>query len=321
MKALVTGATGQDGFYLTKHLAALGYEVHGMRRPFSGERSYQEHVTWHEADMADGQAILRVVDECQPDEVYNLAAQSHVGVSFGNPGLTFDINAGGALRLLEAIKGTKTRFYQASTSELFGSSPAPQNENTPFHPRSPYGCAKLAAYWLTVNYREAYGMHASNGILFNHESPKRGFDFVSRKIARAVARGDKLRLGNLDAKRDWGHAADYVRGMHLIVQNPEPGDYVLATGRQHTVREFVELAFARVGKTIAWSGKGLDETGADLATGEILVSVEPKFFRPTEVDSLCGDASKALKKLNWQAEVSFYGLVSEMVEAELKERR
>ena len=309
--ALVTGATGQDGYYLTRYLADLGYTVHGTVRPSTAART-AEHYRAHECDVTDPGAVRRLIDRLMPDEVYNLAAQSHVGRSFENPGLTLDVNAGGVLNILEALRGSAARFYQASTSELFGSVPAPQNEATRFHPRSPYGVAKLAAYWFTVNYREAYGMHASNGILFNHESPMRGHDFVTRKITRAVASGQKLVLGNLDAKRDWGHARDFVAAMYEIVQQEKPGDYVIATGEQHTVREFVEKAFAAVGESIRWEGEGINERGYDVS-GKLVVEVSPEFFRPAEVNSLCGDSSKARATLHWSPAISFEEMVYEMV--------
>lgn len=314
--SLVTGATGQDGFYLTEYLTRLGYEVHGADRPSTVERK-AENYRPHECDITDAGCVKRLMDKINPDEVYNLAAQSHVGKSFENPALTFNVNALGTLNLLEALRDSKTRFYQASTSELYGSEPAPQNEETRFHPRSPYGVSKLAAYWLTVNYREAYGLHASNGILFNHESPRRGCDFVTRKITKAVAAGRTLKLGNLDAKRDWGHARDYVRGMHLIVQAEQPGDYVLATGRQYTVREFVEAAYRCVNAPIAWEGTGINERGICPDSGRVLVEVDPAFFRPAEVETLCGDATKAKTVLGWEPEIAFDDLVAEMIAADL----
>jgi GDPmannose 4,6-dehydratase len=309
--SLITGATGQDGYYLADYLSGLGYQVHGTVRPSTAERT--PNFAPHECDVTDAGCVARLIDRIQPDEVYHLAAQSHVGKSFDNPALTFSVNAMGTLNVLEAIRGTKTRFYQASTSELFGSEPPPQSEATRFHPRSPYGVSKLAAYWLAVNYREAYGLHASNGILFNHESPRRGADFVTRKITKAVAAGRRLKLGNLDARRDWGHARDYVRGMHLIVQG-EPGDYVLATGKTHTVRQFCEAAFRCMGTRVVWHGFGVDERGIDPDSGEVLVEVDPAFFRPAEVAALCGDATKA-NSIGWFPEISFDDLVSEMVEA------
>ena len=277
--------------------------------------------------MTDATNLVRLVQQTQPDEIYNLAAQSHVQVSFETPEYTANADALGTLRLLEAIRllnlEKKTRFYQASTSELYGDSPPPQNETTPFRPRSPYAAAKLYAYWMVVNYREAYGLHASNGILFNHEGPTRGETFVTRKITRAVAaitagKQQKLYLGNLDARRDWGHARDYVEGMWRILQQRKPDDYVLATGETHSVREFVERAFACAGRKIAWKGKGLRETGKCAETGDVLVAIDPVYFRPTEVDSLCGDPSKARKKLGWTHRVSFEALVREMVEADFR---
>jgi GDPmannose 4,6-dehydratase len=316
LKALVTGATGQDGHYLTKYLSGLGYEVHGTVRPSTAERG-SEFYRPHECDITDAYAVRRLIEKIAPHEVYNLAAQSHVGRSFVNPALTLQVNAGGTLNVLEALRGGNARFYQASTSEMFGSEPAPQNEKTNFHPRSPYGVAKLAAYWFTVNYREAYGLHASNGILFNHESPLRGPDFVTRKITKAIAAGQRLVLGNLDARRDWGHASDYVRAMHAIIRADTPGDYVVATGSQHTVREFVELAFAWAGRTIRWQGFGLEEVGYD-QSGQLVVEVSPEFFRPSEVQDLCGDSSKARANLNWQPLISFPELVAEMVSKDAK---
>jgi len=286
------------------------------------------HFQIHYGDMTDSTNLIRIIQSVQPDEIYNLAAQSHVQVSFETPEYTANADATGALRILEAIRilglTKKTRFYQASTSEMFGKvQEVPQKETTPFYPRSPYGVAKLYAYWITVNYREAYGIHASNGILFNHESPIRGETFVTRKITRAVAAihlgvQKTLYIGNLDAKRDWGHARDYVEGMWRIVQQPEADDYVLATGEAHSVREFVELAFSKVGRKIEWRGKGVDEIGIDIATGETLVKIDSRYFRPTEVDLLLGDASKARRVLGWQHQVSFPELVSDMVESDLK---
>jgi GDPmannose 4,6-dehydratase len=338
--ALVTGVTGQDGAYLSELLLSKGYVVHGIKRRSSSFNSaridhmYQDphvpgaHFQIHYGDMTDSTNLIRIIQSVQPDEIYNLAAQSHVQVSFETPEYTANADATGALRILEAIRildlTKKTRFYQASTSELFGKvQEVPQSETTPFYPRSPYGVAKLYAFWITVNYREAYGMHASNGILFNHESPIRGETFVTRKITRAVAaihlRVQKtLYIGNLDARRDWGHARDYVEGMWRIVQQPEADDYVLATGEAHSVREFVELAFSRVGRTIEWRGKGVDEIGIDTATGETLVKIDSRYFRPTEVDMLLGDPSKAHRVLGWQHKVSFTELVAEMMESDLK---
>jgi len=338
--ALVTGVTGQDGAYLSELLLQKGYVVHGIKRRSSSfnsariDRMYQDphvpgaHFQIHYGDMTDSTNLIRIIQSVQPDEIYNLAAQSHVQVSFETPEYTANADATGALRILEAIRilglTKKTRFYQASTSEMFGKvQEVPQKETTPFYPRSPYGVAKLYAYWITVNYREAYGIHASNGILFNHESPIRGETFVTRKITRAVAAihlgvQKTLYIGNLDAKRDWGHARDYVEGMWRIVQQPEADDYVLATGEAHSVREFVDLAFSKVGRKIEWRGKGVDEIGIDIATGETLVKIDSRYFRPTEVDLLLGDASKARRVLGWQHQVSFPELVSDMVESDLK---
>jgi GDPmannose 4,6-dehydratase len=337
--ALITGVTGQDGAYLAELLLGKGYTVHGTKRrssSFNTERVdhlfHDPHETgvkffMHYGDMTDATNLIRIIQETQPDEIYNLAAQSHVLVSFETPEYTANADGLGTLRLLEAIRilgmEKRVRFYQASTSELYGAArEVPQRETTPFYPRSPYGAAKLYAYWITVNYREAYGIHASNGILFNHEGPTRGETFVTRKITRAVAAielgfQDKLYLGNLDAKRDWGHARDYVEGMWLIVQQPEPDDYVLATGENHSVREFVEKAFARVGRRIAWTGTGADEHGVEAGTGRVLVEIDPRYFRPTEVDLLIGDPSKARQKLGWRHKVSFAQLVEEMVDADL----
>jgi GDPmannose 4,6-dehydratase len=338
--ALVTGVTGQDGAYLSELLLSKGYIVHGIKRRSSSFNSaridhmYQDphvagaHFQIHYGDMTDSTNLIRIIQSVQPDEIYNLAAQSHVQVSFETPEYTANADATGALRILEAIRildlTKKTRFYQASTSELYGKvQEVPQKETTPFYPRSPYGVAKLYAYWITVNYREAYGIHASNGILFNHESPIRGETFVTRKITRAVAAihlgvQKTLFIGNLDAKRDWGHARDYVEGMWRIVQQPEADDYVLATGEAHSVREFVELAFSKVGRKIEWRGKGVDEIGVNSATGETLVKIDSRYFRPTEVDLLLGDPSKARRVLGWEHKVSFPELVSEMVESDLK---
>ena len=338
--ALVTGVTGQDGAYLSELLLSKGYVVHGIKRRSSSFNSaridhmYQDphvpgaHFQIHYGDMTDSTNLIRIIQSVQPDEIYNLAAQSHVQVSFETPEYTANADATGALRILEAIRildlTKKTRFYQASTSELYGKvQEVPQKETTPFYPRSPYGVAKLYAFWITVNYREAYGIHASNGILFNHESPIRGETFVTRKITRAVAAihlgvQKTLFIGNLDARRDWGHARDYVEGMWRIVQQPEADDYVLATGEAHSVREFVELAFSRVERKIEWRGKGVDEIGIDTATGETLVKIDSRYFRPTEVDLLLGDPSKAHRVLGWQHKVSFPELVSDMVESDLK---
>jgi GDPmannose 4,6-dehydratase len=337
--ALITGITGQDGAYLAELLLAKGYHVHGVKRRSSSfntgriDHLYQDpheqnvRLTLHYGDMTDATNLIRIVQETQPDEIYNLAAQSHVQVSFETAEYTANADGIGTLRLLEAIRilglEKKTRFYQASTSELYGKvQEIPQRETTPFYPRSPYAAAKLYAYWITVNYREAYGMHASNGILFNHESPLRGETFVTRKITRAVASihhrlQERLYLGNLDAKRDWGHAKDYVEGMWRILQQEEGDDYVLATGETHAVREFVEKAFAVVGTSIRWEGEGVEEVGRDAKTGQILVSIDPRYFRPTEVDLLIGDPSKAKAKLGWQHTTPFETLVTEMVKSDL----
>jgi len=335
--ALITGATGQDGAYLAELLLDKGYEVHGLKRrssSFNTARVDHLYVDPHEedarfflhyGDLTDATNLIRLVQETRPDEIYNLAAQSHVQVSFETPEYTANSDALGALRLLEAIRilkiADKVRFYQASTSELYGSSPPPQNERTPFRPRSPYAAAKLYAYWMTVNYREAYGFHASNGILFNHEGPTRGETFVTRKITRAVAAIElglqhRLYLGNLDVRRDWGHARDYVEGMWMIVQQHEPDDYVLATGESHSVREFVELAFATAGRPIAWRGKGVKEEGICEHTGEILVAIDKRYFRPTEVDHLQGDPAKARQRLGWRHRTGFRELVEEMIAAD-----
>jgi GDPmannose 4,6-dehydratase len=341
--ALITGVTGQDGAYLAELLLSKGYAVWGVKRRSSSFNTGRvDHLfkDVHEAetqfrlvygDMTDSTNLIRIIQEIQPDEIYNLAAQSHVHVSFETPEYTANADATGALRILEAIRllklENKSRFYQASTSELYGKvQETPQTETTPFYPRSPYAVAKLYAYWITVNYREAYGMHASNGILFNHESPIRGETFVTRKITRAVAAielGQQkcLYLGNLDAKRDWGHARDYVEGMWRIVQQDRPDDYVLATGETHSVREFVELAFAEVDRTIVWNGEGVDETGLDSETGAVLVRIDPRYFRPTEVDLLIGDPSKAKARLGWQHTTSFHELLKEMVASDLAAAR
>ncbi len=338
--ALITGITGQDGAYLAEFLLKKGYTVHGVKRRSSsfntGRVDHLYHdphergvpFSMHYGDMTDATNLIRLVQETQPTEIYNLAAQSHVLVSFETPEYTANADALGALRLLEAIRILKlensVRFYQASTSELFGKAQeVPQRETTPFYPRSPYSAAKLYAYWITVNYREAYGLHASNGILFNHEGPTRGETFVTRKITRAVAaiylgRQKKLYVGNLEAKRDWGHARDYAEGMWLILQQDKPDDYVLATGETHSVREFIERAFAHVGRIIEWYGKGVDEKGVDARTGEVLVEVDRRYFRPTEVDLLVGDSTKARQKLGWTHKVTFEQLVQEMVESDLK---
>jgi GDPmannose 4,6-dehydratase len=338
--ALITGVTGQDGAYLSKLLLSKGYTVHGVKRRSSSFNTQRidplyadphEHDTrfhLHYGDLTDSTNLIRLVQETQPDEIYNLAAQSHVQVSFETPEYTANADAIGALRILEAIRilkqEDKVRFYQASTSELYGKvQEVPQSEKTPFYPRSPYAAAKLYAYWITVNYREAYGMHASNGILFNHEGPTRGETFVTRKITRAVAAIElglqkQLYLGNLDAQRDWGHARDYVEGMWRIVQHDIPDDWVLATGETHPVREFVELAFAETGRTIVWEGEGVDEVGKDKTTGDVIVRIDPRYFRPTEVDLLIGDPTKARTELSWSHTVSFKELVAEMVQSDLK---
>jgi GDPmannose 4,6-dehydratase len=337
--ALITGITGQDGAYLAEFLLKKGYVVHGVKRRSSSfntgriDHLYEDvHKTGarfflHYGDMTDATNLIRLVQEVQPDEIYNLAAQSHVQVSFETPEYTANADALGTLRLLEAMRilGLKdrTRFYQASTSELYGLvQETPQKETTPFYPRSPYGAAKLYAYWITVNYREAYGYFACNGILFNHESPLRGETFVTRKITRAVAAielglQDRIYLGNLDAKRDWGHAKDYVEGMWKILQHDTPDDFVLATGETHAVREFVELAFAEIGRTVRWKGKGAAEKGLDARTGKVLVEIDPRYFRPTEVDLLLGDPTKARKVLGWKHKTSFKAMVKEMVAADL----
>jgi len=338
--ALITGATGQDGALLAELLLSKNYIVHGVKRRASlinTDRVDHLYHDPHEADgnfflhygdLTDSTNLIRIIQEVQPDEIYNLAAQSHVQVSFETPEYTANADALGTLRLLEAIRilnlGAKTRFYQASTSELYGKVQAiPQSETTPFYPRSPYAAAKLYAYWITINYREAYGMHASNGILFNHEGPTRAETFVTRKITRAVAAihlgfQDKLYLGNLDAKRDWGNARDYVEGMWRILQQPRPDDYVLATGEAHSVREFVECAFAEVGIDIGWKGTGVEERGFDRKNGRCLIAIDPGYFRPTEVDLLLGDPSKAFKTLGWKHTTTFPQLVSDMVASDLK---
>ena len=338
--ALVTGITGQDGAYLAQFLLSKGYEVHGIKRRtsmFNTQRIdhlYQDpHVAGrrfvlHHGDMTDSSSLVRVIQQTQPDEIYNLAAQSHVAVSFEEPEYTADSDALGTLRLLEAIRilglERKTRFYQASTSELYGLvQETPQRETTPFYPRSPYGVAKLYAYWITVNYREAYGMYACNGILFNHESPIRGETFVTRKITRALARikiglQSCLYLGNLDARRDWGHAQDFVEAQWLMLQQAQPEDFVIATGEQHSVREFVEAAARELGVSVRWQGQGVDEKGYD-ESGRCIVAVDSRYFRPTEVETLLGDASKARAKLGWTPRVKFQELVSEMAREDLRD--
>jgi GDPmannose 4,6-dehydratase len=336
---LITGITGQDGAYLAEFLIAKGYTVHGVKRRASSfntdriDHLYQDpheknlRLELHYGDLTDSTNLIRIIQEVQPDEIYNLAAQSHVAVSFETPEYTANSDAVGTLRVLEAIRilglESKTRFYQASTSEMFGKvQEIPQRETTPFYPRSPYGAAKVYAYWITVNYREAYGLFACNGILFNHESPMRGETFVSRKITRALTRikvglQETLHLGNLDSRRDWGHARDYVRAQWLMLQQDVPEDFVIATGKQYSVRDFVIAAGSLLGMKIEWQGDGVDEVGIDAVTGRKLVRVDPRYFRPTEVETLLGDATKARHKLGWSAEVSFSELVAEMVESDL----
>ena len=340
-RALITGITGQDGAYLAEYLLLKGYEVHGIKRRASSFNTaridhlytdpHEEAVRFrlHYGDLTDATNLIRIIQEVQPDEIYNLAAQSHVMVSFETPEYTANADALGPLRLLEAIRilnlEAKTRFYQASTSELYGKvQESPQTETTPFYPRSPYGVAKLYGYWITVNYREAYGFFACNGILFNHESPIRGETFVTRKVTRALARiktglQEKLHVGNLDARRDWGHAKDYVRMMWRILQQPEPEDYVIATGQQHSVRELIEVAAAQLDMRLAWEGTGAEEQGVDAATGKPIVAIDSRYYRPAEVDTLLGDASKARQKLGWEPQIGFEQLVAEMVAADLKE--
>ncbi|MBL8831617.1 MAG: GDP-mannose 4,6-dehydratase [Rhodospirillales bacterium] len=338
--ALITGVTGQDGAYLAELLLQKGYIVHGVKRRSSSFNTARvdhlyadrhEHGVrffMHYGDLTDATNLIRLVQQTQPTEIYNLAAQSHVAVSFETPEYTANADGIGTLRLLEAIRilgmEKTARFYQASTSELYGLvQERPQSEKTPFYPRSPYAAAKLYAYWITVNYREAYGIHASNGILFNHEGPTRGETFVTRKISRAAAAiklglQKKLYLGNIDSFRDWGHARDYVEGMWLMLQQPEGDDYVLATGETQTVRQFVEIAFAQIGRPIEWMGKGVDEKGLDAKTGEVLIEIDPRYFRPTEVDYLLGDPTKARTKLGWKHKTSFRDLVKEMVDSDLR---
>jgi len=339
-RALITGITGQDGAYLAEFLLGKGYEVHGIKRRASSfntdridhlyqdphERGVRLHL--HYGDLTDATNLIRIVQQVQPQEIYNLAAQSHVQVSFETPEYTANSDAIGTLRILEAIRilglEQKTRFYQASTSEMFGKvQETPQRETTPFYPRSPYGAAKVYAHWITVNYREAYGMFACSGILFNHESPLRGETFVTRKITRGLARIQQqlescLYLGNLDSLRDWGHARDYVRAQWLMLQQSQPEDFVIATGEQHSVREFVTLAAARLGMRIEWRGAGLDEHGIDARSGKIVVRIDPRYFRPTEVETLLGDATKARTRLGWTPEVGFTGLIEEMVAEDLE---
>jgi GDPmannose 4,6-dehydratase len=339
--ALITGVTGQDGAYLAEFLLGKSYVVHGVKRRSSSfntariDHLYQDphqsgtQFFLHHGDLTDATSLHRIIEDTKPHEIYNLAAQSHVMVSFETPEYTANADAIGTLRLLECIRQLKliekSRFYQASTSEIFGMArETPQTETTPFYPRSPYGVAKLYAHWITVNYREAYGMHASNGIMFNHESPIRGETFVTRKITRAVARielglEDTLWIGNLEAQRDWGHAREYIEAMWKIVQQPTPDDYVIATGKKHAVRTFVEAAFAEVDRKITWEGKGTEEIGRDAKTKKVLVRVDPRFFRPTEVDLLLGDAAKAREKLGWKPAIGMTELVREMVKADLAE--
>ena len=337
--ALITGITGQDGAYLAELLLNKGYAVHGIKRRASSfntdriDHLYRDphdpdqQFVLHYGDLTDATNLIRIIQQVQPDEIYNLAAQSHVAVSFETPEYTGNADALGTLRLLEAIRilglEKKTRFYQASTSEMFGKvREVPQKETTPFYPRSPYGAAKVYSYWICVNYREAYGIYACNGILFNHESPLRGETFVTRKITRAVARiklglQERLYLGNLDSKRDWGHARDYVRAQWLILQQDEPEDYVIATGKQYSVRQFVEAALSEVGISLIWEGEGVDEKGIDVETGRVLVEVDPRYFRPTEADILVGDATKARERLGWTHTTGFDALCAEMVREDL----
>ena len=340
-KALITGITGQDGAYLADYLLGKGYEVHGIKRRASSFNTaridhlytdpHEEEVRFrlHYGDLTDATNLIRVIQEVQPDEIYNLGAQSHVMVSFETPEYTANSDALGTLRLLEAIRilnlRDKTRFYQASTSELYGKvQETPQTETTSFYPRSPYGAAKLYAYWITVNYREAYGFFACNGILFNHESPIRGETFVTRKVTRGLARikaglQEMIHIGNLDARRDWGHARDYVRMMWMMLQQPEPEDYVIASGQQHSVRELIELAAGRLEMPIAWKGKGVEERGIDTVSGRPIVAIDPRYFRPAEVDTLLGDPSKARRRLGWEPKIGFEELIAEMVTADWKE--
>ncbi len=338
-KALITGVTGQDGAYLSRFLLEKNYEVHGIKRrssSFNTGRLENIYVDPHEnkpsfilhyGDLTDASNLIRIIQKIQPNEIYNLGAQSHVKVSFETPEYTANSDALGTIRLLEAIRTlnleNKVRFYQASTSEMFGKSPPPQNEKTIFQPRSPYAAAKLYSYWVTVNYREAYGIFAANGILFNHESPLRGETFVTRKITRAVAyilkgKQDKLWLGNLDARRDWGHAKDYVEGMWKILQHNTPEDFVLATGKSYTVREFCEIAFKEVGITISWKGKGIKEVGINKDNEKVLIEIDKRYFRPTEVDYLEGDATKAKEILNWLPKITFREMISEMVKKDIE---
>lgn len=339
-KALITGITGQDGSYLAELLLEKDYEVHGIiRRSSSFNTSRIEHIyegpekanrqlVLHYGDLTDATNLIRIIQEVQPDEIYNLAAQSHVKVSFETAEYTGNADGLGVLRILEAIRllglEKKTRFYQASTSEMFGAATPPQNEMTPFYPRSPYGVAKLYGHWITVNYREAYGIHASSGILFNHESPRRGNTFVTHKVTRSAARivlglEEKLLLGNLDAKRDWGHAKDFVEAMWLMLQQEKPDDYVIATGTQYTVRQLCEVAFANVGINLRFEGSGPEEKGINTKTGKVLIEIDPHYFRPTEVESLLGDSRKAKEKLGWEPKITFGQMIREMVEYDLNE--
>lgn len=342
-RALITGITGQDGAYLTEFLLAKGYEVHGIKRRASLFNTHRidhlyedphetdRRMILHYGDLTDATNLIRILKQVQPDEVYNLGAQSHVQVSFESPEYTADVDALGALRLLEGIRllglERKTRFYQASTSELYGKvREVPQTETTPFYPRSPYACSKLYAYWTTVNYREAYGIYACNGILFNHESPLRGETFVTRKITRALSRiylgmQDCLYLGNLNALRDWGHAKDYVEMQWLMLQQDVPDDYVIATGQQHSVREFVEASARELGISINWEGEGVNERGINPANGKTIIAVDPRYFRPTEVETLLGDPSKAKRQLGWKPQITFESLVREMTRADLEEAK
>ena len=342
-KALITGITGQDGAYLAELLLEKGYEVHGIKRRSSLfntnriDHLYQDpheespKFVLHHGDLTDTSSLIRIIQEVQPDEIYNLAAQSHVAVSFEEPEYTANSDALGALRILEAIRilglEKKTKYYQASTSELFGEvQETPQNEKTPFHPRSPYAVAKLYAYWITINYREAYGIYACNGILFNHESPIRGETFVTRKITRALARiklglQETLYLGNMDAKRDWGHAKDYVEMQWLMLQQDKPEDFTISTGVQYTVRDFVNAASKELGMELKWTGDGIDETGVDISTGKTIVRVDSRYFRPTEVETLLGDSTKAREQLGWTPKISFEELVKEMVIHDLNEAK
>jgi GDPmannose 4,6-dehydratase len=342
-KALITGVTGQDGAYLAEFLLKKGYEVHGIKRRSSLfntnriDHLYQDphdqdpKFFLHHGDLTDSSSLIRIIQESQPDEIYNLAAQSHVAVSFEEPEYTANSDALGALRILEAIRilglEKKTKYYQASTSELFGEvKETPQNEKTPFHPRSPYAVAKLYAYWITINYREAYGIYACNGILFNHESPIRGETFVTRKITRALTRiklglQDNLFLGNLNAKRDWGHAKDYVEMQWLMLQQDKPEDFAISTGVQYSVRDFVNIAAKELGIELKWDGRGVDETGTDISTGKIIIRVDPRYFRPTEVETLLGDSTKAREKLGWTPKISFKELVKEMVTSDLNDAK